>query len=63
MTTDTSNRVQNQSSRQVLMASIRARRSFIKSTDSSPDMSPDSAVVIEDALMEMAQALIRVNDE
>ena len=34
----------NQSSRQTLMASIRAKRSFIESTDSSSDMNPDSAV-------------------
>ena len=50
MTTNTSDRVQNQSSRQALMASIRARRFFIESTDSSSDMNPDSAVVIEDTL-------------
>ena len=62
-TTDTSERVQNQSSRQAFMASIRARRSFIKSTDLSSDMNPDSAVVIEDALVQAAQALNRVNDK
>ena len=48
MTNYTSDRVQNQSSRQALMASIRARRSFIESTDLTSDMNPDSAVVIED---------------
>ena len=50
------------SSRQALMASIRARRYFIESTDSSSDMNPDSAVVIEDTLVKMAQALNRVTD-
>ena len=45
------------------MASIRARRSFIKSTDSSSDMNPDSAVIIEDTLVKMAQALNRITDE
>ena len=45
------------------MASIRARRFFIRSTDSSSDMNPDSAVVIEIALVQTAQALNRVNDE
>ena len=54
MTTNTSDRVQNQSSRQALMASIKARRSFITSTDLSSDMNPDSAVVIEDNLVKMA---------
>ena len=63
MTTDTSNMVQNQSSRQALMASIRVRRSIIKSTDLSSEMNPDSALVIEDDLVQMAQALNRVNDE
>ena len=62
-TTDTSNRVQNQSSRQALMASIRARRSFTRSTDLSSDMNPNSAVVIEDTLVQMAQTLNRNNDE
>ena len=42
------------------MASIRARRSFIESTDSSSHMNPDSAVVIEDTLEKMTQALNRV---
>ena len=45
------------------MASVRAKRSFIKSTDSSSDMNPNSAVVIEDALGQMTEALNRVNDE
>ena len=45
------------------MASIRARRSFIKSTDLSSDVNPDSAVIIEDALEQMAQSLNRINDE
>ena len=35
MTTNTSSWIQNQSSRQALVASIRARRSFVKSTDLS----------------------------
>ena len=61
-TTEMSNRVQNQSSRQALMASIRVRY-FIKSTDLSSDINPDSAVVIEDASVKTAQALNRVNDE
>ena len=63
MTTNMSDRVQNQSSGQALMASIRARRFFIESTDSSSDMNPDSAVVIDDTLVKMAQALNRVTDE
>ena len=63
MTTDMSIRVQNQSSRQALMASIRARRSFIESTDLSSGMNSDSAVVNEDALVQMVQDLNRVNDE
>ena len=54
MNTETSDRAQNQSSRQALMVSFRARRSFIESTDLSSDMNPDSAVVIEDALVLMA---------
>ena len=62
-TTNMSNRIKNQSSRQALMASIRARRSLIKSTDSSSNMNPDSAVVIEYDLVQMVQALYRVNDE
>ena len=62
MTTNTSDRVQNQSSRQVLMTSIKARRSFIESTDLSSDMNTDAAVVIEDTLVKMAQALNRVTD-
>ena len=45
-TTEMSDRAQNQSSRQALMASTRARKSFIKSTDLGSDMNPDSAVVI-----------------
>ena len=49
-----SNRVQNQSSRQALMVFIRARRSFIKGTDSSSDMNPDLVVIFEDALVQMA---------
>ena len=63
MISNTSGRVQNQSSRQALMASIRARSSFIDSTDLSSDMNPDSAVVIENTLVKMAQALNRVTDE
>ena len=45
------------------MTSIRARRSFIDSTDSSSDMNLDSAVVIENTVVKMAQALDRVTDE
>ena len=45
------------------MASIRARRSFIESTDLSSDMNPDSAMVIEDTLVKMAQAFNKVTDE
>ena len=60
MTTEISNRVQNQSSRQELMASIRARRSFIKSTDLSSDMNPNSAVVIEDTLVKQLKLLIEL---
>ena len=45
------------------MTSIRARRSFIESTDLSSDMNPDTAVAIKDALVQTAQALNRVNDE
>ena len=63
MTTNTSDRIQNQSSRQVLMAYVKARRSFIKSTDLSSNMNPDSAVVIKDTLVKMAQALNRVTVE
>ena len=63
MTTNTSDRVQNQSSRQALMPSIRARRSFIESTDLSSDMNPDSAVVVEDTLEKMTQVLNRATDE
>ena len=63
MTTNMSDRVHNQSSSQALMAFSRARRSFIENTDSSSDMNPDSAVVIEDTLVKMAQALNRVTDE
>ena len=63
MITNTSDRVQNQSSRQALMASIRARRSFIDSTDSVSDMNSDSAVVIEISLVKMAQALNRGTDK
>ena len=55
--------VQRQSSRQALMASIRARRSFIENMDLSSDMNPDLAVVIEDALAQTAQAINRANDE
>ena len=57
MSTNTSERVQNQSFRQALMASIRARRSFIESTDSSSDMNPVSAVVIEDTLVKQLKLL------
>ena len=46
-TTEMSDRAQNQSSGKTFMASIRERRSFIESTDSSSDMNPDLAVVIE----------------
>ena len=45
------------------MASTKARRSFTESTDLSSDMKPDLAVVIEDTLAQMAQALNRVNDK
>ena len=45
------------------MVSIRARRSFIKSTDLSSDMNPDSAVGTKDALKLMAEALNSINDE
>ena len=44
--TETSYRVQNQSSKQALMASMRARRSFIESTGLSSDVNPGLAVVI-----------------
>ena len=46
MTTNMPDRVQNLSSRQALMASIKVR-SLIKSTVLSSDMNPDSAVVID----------------
>ena len=62
-TTNTSERVQNQSSRQALVACIRARRTFIESPDLSSDRNPYSAVVIENTLMKMAQALNRDTDE
>ena len=45
------------------MASIRARISFIDSTDLSSGMNSDSPVVIADALEQMAQALNKVNDK
>ena len=45
------------------MISIKARRSFIESIDSSSDMNPDSVVVTEDTLVKMAQTLNRVTDE
>ena len=45
------------------MASIRARESFIESTDLSSDMNPDSMGVIENTLVKMAQALNRVTDK
>ena len=61
-TTNTSDRVENQSSRQALMASIRAKRYFIESTDSSSDTNPDSAVVIEDTFVKMAQAPNKVTE-
>ena len=63
MIANTSDRVQNQSSRQALMASIIARRFFIESTDLRSDMNPDSVVVIKDTLVKMAQALNRVTDK
>ena len=63
MTTNTSDRVQNQSSRKALMAYVTARRSFIDSTDSSADMNPDLAVVIKYTLVKMAQGLNTVTDE
>ena len=44
MTTNTSDRVQNQSPRQVLKTSIKVRRSFIEGTDLGSDMNPDSSV-------------------
>ena len=63
MTTEMSSWVQTQSSRQALMATIRAKRAFIKSMDSITDMNPYLAVVLDDALVWMVQALNRVNDE
>ena len=57
MITNMSDRVQNQSSRQALMAFIRARRTFNESTDLSSDMNPDLAVVIENTLVKLAEAL------
>ena len=63
MTIEMSDRAQNQSSRQALMPSIRARRSFIESMDLSLDMNPDLVVVIEGALALMAQAINKANDE
>ena len=63
MTTEMSNGVHNQSSRQALMASIWARRSFIEITDLNSNMNPDLAVVIENPLVQMAQAFNKVNDE
>ena len=45
------------------MASIRARRSFIESTDLSSDMNLALVVVIEDALAFTAQAINKANDE
>ena len=62
MTAETSDRGQNQSSRQASMASIKARRSFIEIMDSSSDMSPDLAVVIGDTLV-LTQAINKANDE
>ena len=47
MTTEMSDRAQSQSSRQALMASIRAWRFFIEGMDLSPDINPDLAVMIE----------------
>ena len=62
-TTEMSDRAQNKSSRQALMASIRARRSFIRSTDLSSDVNQDLAVVIEDALALMVEATNKANDK
>ena len=45
------------------MASVRARRSFIVSTDSGSDRNYDSAVVIKGTSVKMAQALNRDTDE
>ena len=63
MNTEMSDRSQIQSTRQVLMASTRARRSLIESMNLSSDMNPDSAVVIEDTLVLMAQAINNANDK
>ena len=60
---NTLDRVKTQSSREALMASIRARRSFIDSTDLSSEMNPDSAVAIKNTLEKMAQALNKDIDE
>ena len=45
------------------MASIRVRRSFIESTDLSSDMNSDLAVVIEDTLALMTEAINKANDK
>ena len=45
------------------MASIRARRSIIESTDFGSGMNPDLAVVIEVTLALTAQAINKANDE
>ena len=45
------------------MVSIKARRSFFGSTYLSSDMNTDSAVVIEDTVVKMVQALNRVTDK
>ena len=44
------------------MTSIKARRSFIESTDSGSDMNPDLSAVIEDTLVKMSQAINIVTD-
>ena len=45
------------------MTPFRARRSSIKSMDSSSDMNRDLALGIEDVLMLMAQAINKANDK
>ena len=45
------------------MASIRARRSFIESTNSSSEMNTRFSCGYEDTLVKMAEALDRVTDE
>ena len=59
MITNMSDRVQSQSSRQALMASIRAGRSFIDSPDLSSDMNPDSAVVIKNTSVKNGSSFLQ----